>query len=172
MLWYDVSGIPVLWCDTCAVVLYLCRSRLLEAIHTSVPLTDHLFKWVGVNPKSCVSYISSSTWIKSGLRKLTFSPAAAVIDGKRIPPLEGGPRMVGTPGTSVSGSKGGNLGPWGPFWRSPGAPALGLGAVGGPGGTGGVGGCFPLPETNFAIQLISLKISAVTQSSNDVSNEN
>ena len=73
--------------------------------------------------------------------------------------------MVGTPGTSVSGSKGGILGPWGPCWRSPGAPVLGLGAVGGPGGTGGVGGFFPLPETNFVnkLHLRCLAFSCVSQ---------
>ena len=69
-----------------------------------------------------------------------------------MPPLEGGPSMVGTP-ASVSGSKGGNFGPW----RSPGAPVLGLGAVGGPGGTGGFGACFPVPENdseyNFCLVL-------------------
>ena len=63
--------------------------------------------------------------------------------------------MVGMP-ASVSGSKGGNFGPW----RRPGAPALGLGAVGGPGGTGGVGGCFPVPENNFEYDFVCAVLSS------------
>ena len=140
---YKIFGKPVLG-PSFGSRSYLCP-------FDSPPFQKGLSLFESLSPKFCINLHKFYSGKKS--ENVTFSPAAAAIEGKRTPPLEGGPRMVGTPGTSVSGSKGGILGPWGPCWRIPGAPVLGLGAVGGPGGTGGVGGFFPLPETNFVNKL-------------------